>query len=247
MVDHHFSDVGLAALYDVFHPSTDREDFDFYLPMIMSAESVLDAGCGTGALLKLARDSGHTGRLCGLDPAHGMLEQARRRTDIEWVAGDLASPDWVGEFDLVVMTGHAFQVLVADEVIRASLAAVRRFLKDEGRFAFETRNPLARAWEVWTPENAAQVVDASGSVVRMTHAVKTPVEGDTITFTTSITSPASEDAQLSESTLRFLGPGELATFLIDAGLAIDEQFGGWDSSPLTDGSPEIITIARRSV
>ncbi len=40
-----------------------------------------------------------------------MLDQARRRSDVEWVLGDLATAQWDREFDLAVMTGHAFQVL----------------------------------------------------------------------------------------------------------------------------------------
>ncbi len=41
-------------------------------------------------------------------------EQPRARSDVEWVLGDLGSADWDREFDLVVMTGHAFQVFVED-------------------------------------------------------------------------------------------------------------------------------------
>src|SRR5678815_2676296 len=145
MVDRLFSDARLAALYDKF--CAGRPDFAFYLPLVMSSRSVLDVGCGTGALLHLARKAGHTGRLCGLDPAEGMLEQARRRSDIEWVLGDLSSVRWEREFDLVVMTGHAFQVFIDDKEVDASLAAIRSALTDEGRFVFETRNPLVREWE----------------------------------------------------------------------------------------------------
>ncbi len=152
MVDRQFSDPELASLYDAFCPWDDRGDLGFYLPLVMSADSVLDVGCGTGALLHRARDDGHRGRLCGLDPAIGMLEQARRRCDVEWRLGDLASAHWEQDFELVVMTGHAFQVLVDDDEIRSSLAAVRAALSSEGRFAFETRNPLAREWESWTPD-----------------------------------------------------------------------------------------------
>ena len=51
--------------------------------------------------------------------------------------------------------------------------------------------------------------------------------------------------KVSRSTLRFLDAESLSSFLSDAGLAIEEQFGDWDRQPLTDTSPEIITIARR--
>jgi hypothetical protein len=80
-----------------------------------------------------------------------MLGEARRRPDVEWVLGDLVSVAWDHEFDLVVMTGHAFQVFLDDDGLRTALAAIRAALTGDGRFAFETRNPRARAWERWTP------------------------------------------------------------------------------------------------
>ena len=120
MVDRLFSEPRLAALYDLFSPWERRSDLHFYLPLIMSARAVLDVGCGTGAMLHRARESGRAGRLCGLDPAPGMLEQARKRPDIECILGDLASVSFDREFDLIVMTGHAFQVLVEDRDLRAA-------------------------------------------------------------------------------------------------------------------------------
>lgn len=246
VVDRQFSEPGLAELYDVFHSWERRDDLGFYLPLVMSAEAVLDVGCGTGALLRRAWEAGHDGRLCGLDPADAMLDQARTRSDIEWTLGDLASVAWDQEFDLVVMTGHAFQVFVEDDEIRASLATIRLALTEEGHFAFETRNPRVQAWEGWTPDNAVEVVGAEGSALRMAHAVETPVDGDVVSFTTTFTSPGWDRPEVSRSTLRFLDADSLASLLSDAGLAIEEQFGDWDRQPLTDTSPEIITIARRA-
>ena len=59
------------------------------------------------------------------------------------------------------------------------------------------------------------------------------------------TSPGWDHPEVSRGVLRFLAPDALASFLAGAGLAIEEQFGDWDRSPLADTSPEIITIARK--
>lgn len=244
MVDRLFADASLARLYDALCGG--REDFDFYLPLMMSAESVLDIGCGTGVLLHRAREAGHAGRLCGLDPADAMLAHARRRRDIEWVLGDLAAVGWDREFDLAVMTGHAFQVFTEDDELRGALAAVRAALAEGGRFAFETRNPSAREWERWTPDRVVQVTDDAGAVVRSWHEVVAPVDGDLVTFAQTFAGPLWDRPQVSGSTLRFLDRDSLGSFLTEAGLEVEAQFGDWDRGPVTATSPEIITIARRS-
>ncbi|MCR6490323.1 class I SAM-dependent methyltransferase [Amycolatopsis sp. OK19-0408] len=236
MPDHQFADHDLAALYDALNPRSG--DFAFYQPMLMAAESVLDVGCGTGSLLHWARESGHTGRLVGLDPAAGMLAQARRRDDVEWVHGDLSTVSWRGEFDFAVMTGHAFQVLLTDEELRTAFAAVRRALRPGGRFGFETRNPAARAWERWTPGTVWE----TGSVRSWNDTG--PFENGCVSFTTTYESPDWDAPRYSESTLRFLDVPTLSGFLEEAGLVVAEQYGYWDRTPVTEASPEIITIAR---
>jgi SAM-dependent methyltransferase len=234
----------LAELYDLLNP-WGRGD-DFYLGLVMAADAVLDVGCGTGALLHRAREAGHAGRLCGLDPDEAMLSRARRRPDVEWVLSDAASARWDREFDLAVMAGHAFQALVSDDDLRASLAAIRSALVEGGAFAFETRNPAARAWERWTPDNALEVVDAAGVPVRVHYQVETPVTGDVVRVGETITSPAWDRPHVEWASLRFLDRDRLAVFLTGAGLTVQQQFGDWDRRPLTATSPEIITLARRT-
>lgn len=209
----------------------------------MGARSVLDVGCGTGVMLHRARQAGHVGRLCGLDPDRAMLRRARRRTDIEWVAGAAASMAWDSEFDLAIMTGHGFQVFVDVDELRSSLTAIRRALTVGGRFAFETRNPLAKVWESWNPENAIDIVDPAGRPVRISHEVESVV-GDVVTLTETTSGADGVALRIDRANLRFLDVGVLAGFLSDAGFQIEAQHGGWSGEPLHPACAEIVTVAR---
>lgn len=243
MTDRQYTDARLARLYDRLFPPA-RAARDFYLPLIMEARSVLDVGCGTGTLLAAARDAGHSGRLCGLDPATGMLAQARAHAGIEWICGGAAALAFVHEFDLAIMTGHAFQVLTEDAELRAALAAVRAALQDGGRFVFETRNPQARAWGRWTPQRILAADDEQGNTVRVTFQIEAPFDGRTVAFSQTYTSPAWGAPQVSRSVLRFLDAAGVARFLGEAGFVLEQQFGDFDRRPLAPASPEIVTIAR---
>lgn len=230
----------LAEIYDTMNP-WGRSD-EFYVDLVMSAGSVLDVGCGTGTLLGRARDAGHTGRLTGIDPDQRMLSRARRHTDVEWVEGTAAEIKWDGEFDLAVMASHAFQFLVDDADLRASLAAIRASLAHGGQFAFETRNPLKREWEQWNPSNTYETHDGSGNTIQVRYDVDS-VNGDVIHVGETLISPL-WDAPHSEWThMRFLDVNALNSFLTDAGFVIQDQYGGWDRTPFTDTSAEIITVA----
>lgn len=230
-----------ARWYNLMNPWGPSDDF--YLDLVMSAESVLDVGCGTGALLHGAREAGHSGRLCGLDPNPAMLNQARVRSDIEWVLADAASASWDYEFELAVMTGHAFQVLVSDKAIRDSLRAIRAALVHGGRFAFETRHPQARAWEAWDG-SSFEASNTDGESTTVTYEVHT-ITDDVIQLSETLTGRWWNGGHTEIGKLRFLSPEALAAFLEEAGFSIEEQFGDWQSRSIDENSAEIITIAQR--
>lgn len=234
-----YADVEDARLYDVQNAWGPSDDF--YLGLVTAAGAVLDVGCGTGTLLKRARREGHRGRLVGLDPGAGMLAVAREEPGVEWVAGTLRPGAYDAEFDLVTMTGHAFQELRADAEVRDLLGGMRDAVRPGGRVAFETRNPAARGWEAW--HGAAFEVEYEGATVRVSYEVLA-VEGDLVTFTET-TDGGRWDHQVDRATLRFLGRPELDRFVTGAGLVVEECFGDWRRGPLTDASPEIVLIARR--
>jgi ubiquinone/menaquinone biosynthesis C-methylase UbiE len=239
-----YSDDQAAALYDVLNP-WGRSDA-FYLELVLAAESVLDVGCGTGTLLQRAREAGHTGRMAGVDPDAARLRIARRKASCEWLECTAAAMPWGREFDLAVMTGHAFQELVGDEELRASLAGVRRALVDGGLFAFDTRNPHARAWEGWAAAEPIEVVDPDGRAIRVWYEVE-PVIGDVVTFSEITGTESGERLRADRASLRFLDVEMLAGFLGEAGFEVEAQYGDWDGQALEPASPEIVTIARARV
>lgn len=244
MVDLQFSDAGLAAFYDTLSPRQERGDFGFYLPLALESSAVLDVGCGTGSFLREVREVGHPGRLCGLDPAAGMIAQARQFDGVEWRQGVLPSAGFRAAFDLIVMTGHAFQVLLADDDIRGFLHAVQVAVKPGGRFAFETRNPAARAWEGWDGYRWPTVAGPDGPVT-VTCRVERTFDGHLVGFTQTYACPAWPAPRISPSTLRFVDAPILDALLGEAGLEVAARYGDWDRSPLRPTSPEIITVARR--
>ncbi len=76
------------------------------VPKGMQPESILDIGCGTGRLLRKAAARWPKARLTGVDPAEGMVKEARRLTPQAQfhvsMAESLALPD--GYADLVFST-----------------------------------------------------------------------------------------------------------------------------------------------
>ncbi|HEX6683357.1 MAG TPA: class I SAM-dependent methyltransferase [Candidatus Limnocylindrales bacterium] len=236
-----YTDPRLTVFYDQLNGWGPERDF--YLDLVMAARSVLDVGCGTGSVLRRARAAGHTGRLAGLDPAAAMLDRARVRSDVDWILGDLGTVRFEHEFDLVVMTGHVFQVFLTDEDIAAALAAVRRALTGDGRFAFETLNPLPRPWERWT--NSAEVVAPDGTVVTAANTEPKLVGDHVVEVVGRFSSPSWERDILCPSRFRFVAAEALDGFLSAAGLAVTERYGDWKRRTFTQSSPEIITVAVR--
>lgn len=171
-----------------------------------------------------------------------MLERARARTDIEWVLADAASAPFDREFELVVMSGHAFQVFVEDDQLRQSLQAIARALVGGGRFAFETRHPQARAWEKWN--TSFETRNPGDDVVTVTYELK-DVTNDVVRLTEALSGQWWTHPQIEHGALRFLGADALAIYLREAGFVIEQQFGDWDRTLVTNTSEEIIVIARR--
>ncbi|MBW8322166.1 MAG: class I SAM-dependent methyltransferase, partial [Rhizobium sp.] len=193
-------------------------DGDFYLSLARSPCRILDLGCGTGSLALRLADLGHT--VTGLDPAPGMLEVARAKdtaSRVRWIAGDARGIALGETFDLIIMTGHVFQVFLDDVETLAVLCSARRHLAEGGRLVFESRNPPARAWENWTEERTRETTEVPGiGPVEVYYQVRQAWE-DFVRFDAVFTLLESGERRISESTLRFPGQDIIAQLLEAAG------------------------------
>jgi len=237
-----YTDPRLAACYDAANPP-DAAD-EFYLALAGDQpKTILDMGCGTGRLAIALAERGH--RVTGADPSVGMMKVARNRPGgerVRWVDSDSASLPLDERFDLIIMTGHVFQVFLDDDDVRATLRALRRHLRPGGRLAFETRNPLVEEWRDWIPELTRERVMVDGIGAIEIHYDIASADGALVTFETHFRF-APDDIVVAATTLRFVSRDELAAFLAESGFTDLTWFGDWDRSPISATGPEIIVVA----
>jgi len=239
MPDEHYENPKLAAIYDLFCPwSPDR---DFYLALAGDPpQHILDLGCGTGLLCDAYAARGHI--VTGVDPTPAMLAVARQKPHgdaIEWVEAFAQQYRSEKRFDLIIMTGHAFQVLLSDEDVMAGLTTMRHHLKPSGRAVFESRNPAIDWAAEW---NGTEEVTHQGITIRETTEVLSRV-GDRVTFEQRYQFP--DETLVSFSELRFLPKEAIEARLAAAGLRVEALFGDWDSSPFDAASShEMIFVVR---
>ena len=242
-----YQDPDMTQFYDL--ANTWGPDFDFCKSLATDAGSVLDLGCGTGQFAaSLAADSTDGRRVVGVDPAAAMLEVARERPGGDkatWVHGDARSVRLGRRFDLIVLTGHAFQVFLTEEDQRQALATIAAHLAPEGRFIFDSRNPAAEAWREWVPEESEEQIEHPklGAVKSWNDVAHDPATG-IVTYETHYRIVESGRCFSASSKIRFTPRQAIAEMLEDAGLAVDDWLGGWAGEPWRPASPAIILLGR---
>ena len=243
--DRLYIDPELVQFYDLENEGGD--DVDFIMQFVGDAHSVLDLGCGTGALTAMLAN----GRaVTGADPAPAMLDVARKRPGgdrVEWVEGDARSLRLGKSFDLVLLTGHAFQVFLTAEDQRAALDTIAAHLAPSGRFIFDTRNPAAKAWLDWGPGDSQRIIEhpTFGAVEAWNDAIQDAVSG-IVTYDTFYRIPGDGRQFHAQSRIAFCEKEPLAVMMAEAGLVADRWLGNWHGAPYVPGMDEIIPIGHQA-
>ncbi len=125
-----------AAHYDTdwlgrnFHRPVQRTTLDIAARLAPNPHAILDVGCGTGALLRMARERFPSATRTGIDPAERMIEVAALAdpTARLHIASAQRLPFGDNEFDLVLSTNSFHNW--PDQ--RAGIAEIGRVLTDGG-------------------------------------------------------------------------------------------------------------------
>ena len=241
-VDLLYSDPALVDFYDLVN--TGDTELRRCLALAGDARSVLDLGCGTGQLAA-ALAGGRA--VVGVDPAGAMLDVARRRPDgekVEWIEADARTVRLGRSFDLIVLTGHAFQVFLTREDRLAVLRIIATHLAPGGRFLFDSHNTAAEAWRSWTPERSEEIIDHPRfGMVKGWYDARMGAEG-IVTYRTWYEVAATGQTLTAESKIAFPSKEEIAAGIEAAGLTVESWFGDWEGSAWTPASHEIIPFGR---
>lgn len=243
MNDKLYHDARLADFYD--HDNGWADDTQTCLRLSEKAASVLDLGCGTGLLATAIAQRGTS--VTGVDPAKAMLEIARRRDGgslVRWVEGDSRTVRLERSFDLIVMTGHAFQCLLTDQDQLALFQTIVVHLNPMGRFIFDSRNPAKQEWREWDQTQSRRFFhhDKHGHVESWNDFVYDEGAG-IVTYGTYYRLDTGE-ILAARSQIRFSTQQHLAALMGQAGLEVDEWMGDWRGGSYSADAKEIIPLGR---
>ena len=251
----------LPLLYDHVPLYRARRDVAFYVELAAESKGpVLEVGCGSGRILLPIARKGI--RIDGLDSSAAMLQRCatklREESDetrslVALHEGTAAQFDLGKRFGLITAPFRVLQHLISLEEQLAFLASAGRHLAPGGRVVFDVFNPnfqaLVAADGVERQDTPATPLP-DGRLFRRAGRVKRVRKVDQVSeieLTYYLVNESGEETRyfVHSFDMRWYLRNELVLLVERAGFQVEDIFGDFDHSPLTDDSPEIIVMATR--
>ena len=250
----------IADYYDSSPMVTQRtQDVVFYCGAARRyGDPVLELGCGTGRITLAIAEAGY--RIVGLDISGKMLERAvekratvRReaRERVHLVQGDMTQFDLGEKFRTVVIPFRPFQHLLETEQQMDCLNCVKKHLASNGRLImdFFQTDPERMHDPVFLKESLLAEYDMPGgrhvALSERVAAFHRGLQRNDVEMIFRVTHADGRQEQLVMAwTLRYFFRYEVEHLLARCGFCLEAIYGDFDSSPLSDGSPEMIFVAK---
>ncbi|MEH7385436.1 class I SAM-dependent methyltransferase [Bacillus sp. JJ1521] len=220
------------------------KDDEFFLALLkkVNVKKIADLGCGTGRLTSHFAKAGY--HITAVDPNEEAIGYAKNKEypiEVTWIVGD-SSHLQTNMFDTVIMTANVAQVFLTDKSWQHVISDAYRALKPGGHFIFDTRNPLAKAWEQWekdmTPDLARN--EETGEPLEIWTEYEGFVE-DVFTFYETVKNARSDEVLIHEKMqLKFRTQEEIYESLQQVGFSQIQVYGDWEFKPATVESKSFI-------
>ena len=238
-----------------------RADVDFYLELARLTEGkILELGCGTGRILIPTAAAGC--EIVGLDFSEAMLARCREklrkqpkdvRDRVRLVRGNMASFDLNEVFALITTPFRSFQHLLSVEDQLSCLRCANRHLKRGGRLVLDVFqvNPRMMYEPNFTrkTEDVPEVGFSDGRRLRRCSRIAgyhRPEQYNDVELIYYLKHPDGKEERLVQAfPVRYFSRYEVEHLLARCGLEVQELFGNYDRSPLTNDSPEMVFVAEK--
>lgn len=201
--------------------------------------SILDLACGYGRHTNRLAALGH--HMTGVDFMPGFLDLARRdarerNVCVNYVQNDMRKIEYHEEFDVVLILFTAFGYFNDEENIGV-MQNVYNALKPGGRVLFDIPNRdtfLKNMPPCIVTEKDGNLMIDRGSFDSLT--------GHWINRRIMIRDGIRKDKPFK---IRMFNPNEINELLKQAGLQLDQIYGGWDGQPISPETRRMIIIGRK--
>jgi ubiquinone/menaquinone biosynthesis C-methylase UbiE len=247
-----------ARWYDIAYSTVSSDDVDFYTALAKEIGSpVLEIGTGTGRISLPITQAGID--IVGIDQFEPMLDVARRKLadlgatpgGLELLNADMRTLDLQRKFNFVFAPARVLLLALTPEDQLQTLRSMATHTEPDGRVAFNFFVPNEDM--IHGPQGFPYVYQG----------IAHPVTGNRVLFW--VVDRWEPDAQtnhglhifeeLNETgetvgkttidvAIRYIYPTEAIVMIEDAGMVVEEAYGDFDRSPLTEESSEQIYICR---
>ncbi|TKC19277.1 class I SAM-dependent methyltransferase [Robertmurraya kyonggiensis] len=219
-------------------------DDEFFLALLkkVNAKKIADLGCGTGRLTSHFAKAGY--QITAVDPNEEAIEYAKHKKypgEVTWIVG-YSSNLQTNAFDTVIMTANVAQVFLTDQGWQHVITDAYQALKPGGHLIFDTRNPLARAWEQWEKDMTPDVAinQETGDPLEIWTEYEGFVE-DVFTFYETVKNARTDEVLIHEKMqLKFRTREEIYKSLKQVGFSQIQVYGDWEFKQATVESKSFI-------